>query len=124
VSLEARPPYLDHRVVEFAYHLPSQYKVRYFKGKYILRKIASQSLPSNIAWRRKHGFIVPISKWINHQSQDWLRATLNDPRLESAGMFNLKVVNQTLDRMNGSSQGEEIVYLWPMIVLSIWLKSL
>ncbi len=58
-SLEARVPFLNIPVVEFAAGLPSSFHIRHFRGKYLLRLVAQRYLPKDIAWRRKHGFIVP-----------------------------------------------------------------
>jgi asparagine synthase (glutamine-hydrolysing) len=123
-SLEARPPYLDHRIVEFAFSLPAEFKVRRFKGKYVLRTAAAKLLPSNIAWRRKHGFIVPLSKWLGAHSEDWVRSVLGSPALEAAGVFEKSAIQAELDKAYRQKEGDSLAVLWPMIVIGAWLESL
>ena len=123
-SLEARPPYLDHRIVEFAFSLPARFKVRRFKGKYVLRTAAARLLPSNIAWRRKHGFIVPLGKWLGGHSEDWVRSMLGSPALESAGVFDQNAIRSELGRAFRHKEGDSLAVLWPMIVIGAWLESL
>jgi asparagine synthase (glutamine-hydrolysing) len=62
-GLEGRVPYLDHRVVEFAFGLPDALKVRHRQGKIFLKRWAERRLPSEHLWRRKRGFYVPVSRW-------------------------------------------------------------
>ncbi len=63
-SLEARVPYLDHQLVEFAASLPSHLKLRGQEGKYLLKKVARQFLPHDIVYRPKRGFVMPLKEWI------------------------------------------------------------
>jgi asparagine synthase (glutamine-hydrolysing) len=123
-SLEARPPYLDHRMVEFAFSLPARYKIRNFKGKHVLRKAAERFLPSDICWRRKHGFIVPIARWINAGSRESLDALLDEKTLDSIGFFNGKAIQMEKEKIYNNQNMESIVLLWPAVVLSGWAKSL
>lgn len=123
-SLEARPPYLDHRVVEFAWQVPSKYKIRFFKGKYLLRKVAEKVLPKSICWRKKHGFIVPLNKWVTAHSKDWLQSVLESPLSESDGLFNKEAIQKKVEKIYNKDDGEDVALLWPVIVLSLWLKSL
>ena len=123
-SLEARPPYLDHRVVEFAFGLPAGFKIRNFKGKHILRKAAERFLPKDICWRRKHGFIVPIARWINAGSREALDALLDESVLDSVGFFDRNAIQTEKEKIYNDQNMESIVLLWPAIVLSGWTKSL
>ena len=73
-GLEARVPFLDYTVVEFAASLPSEYKLRGSTGKYLLRKLMANRLPETTLKRRKEGFNIPVSRWLRGE----LRATLNE----------------------------------------------
>lgn len=123
-SLEARPPYLDHKVVEFSDSLSSEHKIRFFKGKYILRLTAQRFLPKDICWRRKHGFIIPLGKMVNVGSREWLTSTLEHPTLESTGLFSKNAIQKSIENIYNKQVMEEISFLWPLIVLSSWLRSL
>ncbi|OGR94667.1 MAG: asparagine synthase (glutamine-hydrolyzing) [Elusimicrobia bacterium RIFCSPLOWO2_01_FULL_64_13] len=131
VSLEARPPYLDHRVVEFAARLPADLKVRRFKGKYVLRRAAERLLPRDICWRRKHGFIVPIAHWTRPESLEWMRETLSGDLLDSIGFLDKRELYSRLDRLRSGREagrearpnGEDVSLLWPGVVLCAWLGS-
>lgn len=64
-GLEMRVPYLDYQVVDFALNIPLQYKVGFFKTKYLLKKVAERYLPRDIVYRKKMGFTLPTGEWIN-----------------------------------------------------------
>ncbi len=123
-SLEARPPFLDHKVVEFAARVPDNLRIRFFKGKYILRKAASQLLPSDIVWRKKHGFIVPLKKWMSARPRDWMEERLSPLFFQKVGCFNPKAVQNVVEKIYNSQDSEAAVILWPLIVLSAWVGAL
>ncbi len=123
-SLEARPPYLDNRVAEFAFRIPSKYKIRNFKGKHILRKIAEKHLPSDICWRRKHGFIVPIWKWVFSRGRDWLPSLIDKNFLDEIPFLERELVQNKLEKSYTNENLSEIAILWPLAVLAMWRRSL
>lgn len=123
-SLEARPPFLDHRIVEFAFKVPAEYKIRNFKGKYILRKIAERYLPKEICQRRKHGFIVPIAKWINANSKNRIESVLDDSFFSSAAIFDRESIQKIRQKIYNNNDQNAAVLLWPLMVLSYWVRSL
>ncbi|OGR79616.1 MAG: asparagine synthase (glutamine-hydrolyzing) [Elusimicrobia bacterium RIFCSPLOWO2_02_FULL_39_32] len=123
-SLEARPPYLDHRIVELAWKIPSSQKIKFFKGKYILRKIATRFLPRSIAWRKKHGFILPLAHWVRSFKKDFIQTSLEDSIFDSNPIFNKKTIQNLKNSMSQTQSDEQIALAWPMIVLSLWSKSL
>ncbi len=124
VSLEARPPFLDHRIVELALQMPSEYKIRNFKGKYLLRKIAARHLPSRIAWRKKHGFIVPITQWVGGKSREHLESILDRSSLKSLNLFDVDAVLRLKERAFSGKDSGAMALLWPVLVLTSWSKSL
>lgn len=87
-GVEARVPYLDHRLVEYACGLPPSLRSRCGKDKYLLRKAAADVLPDNIAKRPKHGFTVPLASWLSGDLQQNLRELLTEGRSVRSGLFN------------------------------------
>ena len=87
-SLELRVPFLDHKILEFAASLPSNFKVRRFTTKYVAKRALKDSVPKAILERRKVGFPVPIDHWLRTEMRDWLRDLLLDREATSRGYFN------------------------------------
>jgi len=87
-SLEARVPYLDHRLVEFAFGLPSGVKLRQGEGKYILKQAAQKYLPKEIIYRQKKGFAVPLGPWFRHELKPLVVDLLRSDKFKNRGYFN------------------------------------
>ena len=84
-SLEARTPFLDYRLVEFAMDIPSRYKLKQNKLKYILKCAVSGLVPDEIIHRKKHGFHVPIDKWFRKELKSYCREILSDDNMMHHG---------------------------------------
>jgi asparagine synthase (glutamine-hydrolysing) len=78
VGLEMRVPYLDNKLVDFAINIPLKYKVRFFKTKYLLKKVAERYLPKDIIYRKKMGFGIPTEKWLGDESLDFKKIMYTD----------------------------------------------
>jgi len=118
-NLESRAPYLDSRIISFAFGLPPSEKIRLTRGKYILKKVAERYFPQSFVWRSKHGFDVPLDDWFRkdlrefvYQSAD-LVSTYNE--LFITGYYE-QIVS---DHMKGTSNNADKI--WSMIVLTDWL---
>src|SRR5215212_7029051 len=92
VSLEARSPFLDHHVIEFAASLPENLKLRGLTTKYLLKRVLKKLLPAENLKRSKMGFGVPIGHWLRGQMQPFLRETLLSEKSLARGLFRPEVV--------------------------------
>ena len=87
-SLEARAPFLDHDLSEFAAGIPSTLKLKGKSTKDILKKTVRRRLPVDVIKRRKRGFNIPFSKWMLHGLGDEYRRRFSEERVEARGLFN------------------------------------
>jgi len=122
-GLEARVPYLDRTLVERAWSLPAEFKMRGLKGKFILRRIADKHLPRGIAWRRKHGFVVPWEEWVR-SSGGAIEGVLGDAALGRSGIFDVARVRAELEALHAGRPGADAGLLFRVAVLGLWLDSL
>jgi asparagine synthase (glutamine-hydrolysing) len=121
VSLEGRIPYLDHRVVEFAWGLPQAMKVRPNTGKWILRQVLCRYVPRQLVERPKMGFGVPLDSWLRGPMRDWAEALLDPRRLQQEGFFNAEAVGQKWnDHLSG--RGAWQYHLWDILMFQLWLE--
>lgn len=123
-SLEARVPFLNTSVVEYAMGLPASFKIRAFKGKYLLRRLAERHLPRGIAWRRKHGFIVPWEAWVRDPENAALRELLGSPDLRSWSVFDMERLGLFHRELCRGSRAVEAGLFFRIAVLGLWLLSL
>jgi asparagine synthase (glutamine-hydrolysing) len=118
-SLEARAPFLDYRVVEYAATIPSALKIRGAKTKYILKKAMAPLLPPEIIKRGKEGFSIPIKNWLREELRPMMLDMLSPARMRRDGFFNADYVQQLV---NAHLQGKEnhSHRLWALMVFNIW----
>lgn len=131
-SVEARVPYLDHRIVELSAMLPPDMKLRGFYDKYILRKSASKYLPGKIVKRKKQRFFVPIDSWYDKGIKDFAIQYLQEPALSR--FFNMEYVKRLVDyrkcteyrlllKHNAKSRIFYSRQLWNIFAFSVWYKQ-
>ncbi|UFU02381.1 asparagine synthase (glutamine-hydrolyzing) [Ruania suaedae] len=121
-SLELRPPLLDHRLVELAFRLPSQYKVRRGTTKWALKEVARRALPDSVVDRRKVGFRVPLDAWFRKDLRDSVRARLTDSGSFVAETFDRAAVRALLERHESGRFNEE-ARIFALLSLEVWHET-
>ncbi len=121
-SLEAREPLLDHKLIEYAFSLPGDLKLRGLTTKWIFKKTMEPYLPRENVFRPKEGFSIPIKHWLRRELKDLMLEYLSEGRLKSEGYFRYDRVKAMVDshldgRKNYSHQ------LWALLVFEIWKES-
>lgn len=121
-SLEARAPLLDHRIVEFANALPTDFKYQKGNTKRILKDILYESVPEHIFDRPKAGFTMPFSRWFKEDLKDYVMDELNDNALKSIPCIDASKVKFMINQhMNGSWNRYPLI--WKLLVLKQWLND-
>jgi asparagine synthase (glutamine-hydrolysing) len=121
-GLELRSPFLDHQLVEFCARIPSSWKVRGWKQKYILRRAFANELPGKVLARGKAGFGLPLADWLRGELKDLARETLLSPGASIAGWLHTEKVRMMLDQ-HAAGQHNWHIQLWRLLVLENWLQA-
>jgi len=121
-SVEVRPPFLDHRLVEFACSLPGSMKIKSGRVKSILKNAVRDLLPPALIERPKEGFIMPINEWLVDKLGDFVRSTLATEKVKRQGLFRADAVRDLLDaHFSGRSHwGNQI---WNLLMLQLWWET-
>ena len=122
VSLETRVPMLDHHVVEFAWRLPFDLKIRGGENKWILRRLLDRYVPRALIERPKMGFGVPIGEWLRGSLREWAEALLDEQRLRSEGFLRPEPIRR-MWKTHLSGALDEQYRLWPVLTFQSWLEA-
>jgi asparagine synthase (glutamine-hydrolysing) len=121
VSLEARVPMLDHHLVEFAWRVPDQFKVRDGQGKWLLRQMLYRYVPKELLDRPKAGFAVPVGEWLRGPLRDWAESLLSEDRLRREGFLNPALVRRCWNaHLTGRRHGH--AQIWNVLMFQAWLE--
>lgn len=121
VSLEARSPFLDHQLVQFAAAIPSNLKIKRGVSKYILKKALRGILPDRIIDRKKHGFGVPVGAWFKGALSEYVRNVLLGERAAQRGVFPRDTVERLIEtHMAGKAELGQA--LWTLLTFELWMQ--
>ncbi len=121
VSLEARSPFLDHNVIEFAASLPEKLKLRGLTTKYMLKRALKKLLPAENIGRRKMGFGVPIGHWFRGELGPFLRETLTSEKALKRGLFQPERVKRMV-AWHADHKADYSSQLWTLLMLELWFQ--
>ncbi len=122
VSLEARTPVLDHRLVEFAWRLPMHFKIRARERKWLLRQVAYKYMPRQLLDRRKTGFKIPVDDWLKGPLLDWAESLLDEKRLKDEGFLDPTLVRRKWkEHLSGDRNWKGS--LWNVLMFQSWLEA-
>jgi asparagine synthase (glutamine-hydrolysing) len=122
-SLEARSPFLDHKLIEFAATLPESMKLHGMQTKYLLKKVAARLVPKEVVYRRKMGFGVPIGRWLREEMRPFLTETLLSDRSLNRGIIKPEVLRRYVEEHTGSKR-DYSYKLWTLLMLELWFRQL
>ena len=122
VSLEARSPFLDHHVIEFAASLPERLKLRGLTTKYLLKRVLRKLLPAENLGRRKMGFGVPIGHWFRGKLQPFLRETILSEKALNRGLFRPQEIKRLVE-LHTRSERDYSPHLWTLLMLELWFNE-
>ncbi|MDA9866930.1 asparagine synthase (glutamine-hydrolyzing) [Gammaproteobacteria bacterium] len=120
-SLETRVPFLDHRVVEYAWKMPYKMKIRDNRGKWALRQILYKYVPSEIIDRPKTGFAVPLGEWLRGPLREWAEDLIDEHKLKNQGYLNHKSVRE-IWALHLSGTVDFTAKIWSILMFQSWLE--
>jgi asparagine synthase (glutamine-hydrolysing) len=121
-SVESRVPFLDHKLVEFAARIPTQYSINGLTGKFILKQAMADLLPKAIIYRKKMGFPTPWEYWLAGPQLDVLEQMLLAPRSMDRGLFRPEVVKR-LFAEHRNKKRDHGTRIWRLLNLELWQRA-
>lgn len=118
-SIEARVPFLDHRLVEFTSHIPTEMRLRGMRTKHVLKEAVQGLIPEGIINRKKQGFSAPVKEWFRGELADYARRSILESRLRERELFDYRVVAGMLDAHRTGRRNYDTL-LWNLLNVSQW----
>jgi len=122
VSLETRVPFLDHRVVEFAWSLPQKYKINNGVSKLVLREVLYNYVPKNMIERPKMGFGVPLGDWLRGPLKPWAEELISEDKIRKEGLLNYDLIKDKWDD-HMSSKRNWAYQIWDVLMFQAWFEN-
>jgi asparagine synthase (glutamine-hydrolysing) len=120
-SLEARSPFLDHKVIEFAASLPESLKMSGVETKSFLKKVAAGLVPREAIYRRKMGFGVPVGKWFRGEMKSFVREILLSEASLKRGIIKPELLRKYVDE-HTSGERDHAARIWTLLMLELWFQ--
>ena len=120
-SVEVRPPFLDHRIVNFAAGLPRRFKIRGTQTKLVLRELMKKALPASVLNRPKTGLDIPIHEWFRGILKPLLVESLNEETVRQTGLFHWSAVERLIEE-HQNRRASWGYHLWGLLTLILWMK--
>lgn len=123
-SLEVRVPFLDHKIVDFAFSLPANFKIEGNQRKKIVKDSFRSMLPKELYHRKKQGFEVPLLKWFQTDLKSMItHDLLNDSFIKEQGIFNLSSIKNLKEQLFSNNPNDAVAQVWAIIVFQYWWKK-
>src|SRR5260370_40918486 len=121
-AVEVRPPFLDHRLVQFVADLPGSVKIQAGRVKHILKEGVRALLRAELLARPKEGFIMPVNEWLIGSLKGYVQATLAPARLARHDLFQASAIQRMLDAhySGAANRGSQI---WNLLMLQLWWEE-
>ncbi|CAN5366299.1 asparagine synthase (glutamine-hydrolyzing) [soil metagenome] len=120
-SLEARSPFLDHKVIEFAASLPESLKMQRFETKSLLKKVAAKLVPREVVYRRKMGFGVPVGNWFRGEMKNFVREVLLSEKCLNRGIAKREIIEKYV-REHTEAERDHTFQIWTLLMLELWFQ--
>ncbi len=121
-SIEVRPPFLDHRIVEFAASLPDHLKIAGSRQKLVLKELMKGKLPPQILQRKKIGFDIPAHEWLRGPLRKLMTDTLGDVGAEYGGLFRQQEIDRLVEQ-HLARRANVGYHLWGLMILFLWMRK-
>jgi asparagine synthase (glutamine-hydrolysing) len=120
-SLEARSPFLDHKVIEFAASLPESLKMRRLETKSLLKKVAERLVPREVIYRRKMGFGVPVGKWFRGEMKSFVTDILLSDTALNRGIIRPETLRRYVTEHTTGERDHQF-QIWTLLMLELWFQ--
>lgn len=119
-GLEAREPFLDHKLAEFCFSLSVSDKVAFNQSKVLFRKLMTDLLPEPILKRKKHGFLLPTGRWLDGELKFWAREVLLDKDSQAGKYFSREQIENLFEKRRFLAEYERVNLLWRLLIFELW----
>jgi asparagine synthase (glutamine-hydrolysing) len=120
-SLEARSPFLDHKLIEFAASLPESIKMQGFETKSLLKKVAARLVPRDVIYRKKMGFGVPVGKWFRGEMKEFVRGVLLSEKSLKRGIMRPEIIERYVGE-HTEGRRDHAFQIWTLLMLELWYQ--